>query len=161
TQEHAAELNDEAFPPPLAGPWAKLRGYAARLALIVHFLRWACNEITNDVADVDGESMRRAARLVAYFKSHARKVYAVMAIDTKMAAARRLLKWLLENRLEEFTRRDAYREMRGTCKTPEEIDPVLATLEQHGFIRPREDPQARRPGRKPSPVYEVNPLDSG
>src|SRR5262249_53658811 len=114
-----------------------------------------------DVADVDGESMRRAARLVAYFKSHARKVYAVMEIDTKMAAARRLLKWLLENRLEEFTRRDAYREMRGTCKTPEEIDPVLATLEQHGFIRPREDPQARRPGRKPSPVYEVNPLDSG
>ena len=34
------EMNDPDFPPQLRGPWSKLKVYAARLALIVHLLRW-------------------------------------------------------------------------------------------------------------------------
>ena len=50
------------FEPHLVGPWSKLRGYCPRLALIIHFLRWACGEVEGDTSDVDGESMARAAK---------------------------------------------------------------------------------------------------
>ena len=59
TDAHAAELNDPDFPAYLAGPWSKLKGYCARLALIVHVLRWVCGE--SRVQDVDGESMDRGS----------------------------------------------------------------------------------------------------
>jgi DNA polymerase-1 len=156
TERHAEERNADDFPPHLAGPWSKLRGYAARLALIVHFLRWACGE--TGCEDVDGESMRRAAKLVGYFKAHARKVYAVMDADPRLALARRLLRHIGKEGLGQFTRRDAYRAMRGPCKAVEDIDPVLTVLETHGYIRPAPPPATTgRPGRKPSLTYEVHP----
>jgi hypothetical protein len=74
TEDHANEMNAEDFQAHLRGPWSKLFGYCARLALIVHYLRWVTGETNDEV--VDGESMNRAAELVAYFKEHARKVYA-------------------------------------------------------------------------------------
>jgi hypothetical protein len=43
TEAHAAELNAEDFSSHLRGPWAKLRGYCGRLALILHALGWACD----------------------------------------------------------------------------------------------------------------------
>jgi DNA polymerase-1 len=159
TKQHAEERNADDFPPHLVGPWSKLRGYGARLALIVHYLRWACGETTCE--DVDGESMTRAATLVSYFKSHARKVYATMDADPRLALARRLLRHVSREGLALFTRREAYRAMRGPCKTVEDIDPVLAVLETHGFIRPVPPPAASRPGRKASLVYEIHPSALG
>ena len=41
--------------------------------------------------------MSRAAELVAHFKSHARKVYAEMAADPKVAATRKVLNCLVRN----------------------------------------------------------------
>jgi len=159
TQAHADECNAADFPPHLIGPWAKLRGYAARLALLLHYLHWACDEVEGE--DVDGDSMTRAARLVAYFKSHVRKVYAVMDADPRVAPARRLLRWLTQEHAQQFTRREAYRALRGICQTVEDIDPLLTLLEQHGYIRPLPAGNAMRPGRKASPTFEVHPLISG
>ena len=159
TEQHAEERNADDFPPHLAGPWSKLRGYAARLAAIVHFLRWACGE--TECEDVDGESMARAAKLVAYFKSHTRKVYAVMDADPRLALARRLLRHVSHEGLKQFTRREAYRAMRGPCKTVDDIDPILALLEAHGFIRHAPAPADNRPGRKASLVYEIHPSTLG
>jgi hypothetical protein len=154
TRTHAEERNAEDFPPHLIGPWSKLRGYGARLALIVHFLRLACGEVTDE--NVDGESMNRAARLVAYFKSHTRKMYAVMDADPNNAAAKKLLRWIAEGG-RQFTRRDAYRAVRGTCKTVDHIDPILHLLENHGYIRPLPTPDEKRVGRKASPAFEAHP----
>jgi hypothetical protein len=159
TREHARERNAEDFPPHLIGPWSKLRGYCARLALILHYLRWAAGEQVGE--GVDGESMRRAAKLVAYFKAHARKVYAVIDADPRVAGARRLLQWLQANCLERFSKRDAYRAVRGAVKTVEDLDPLLNLLEQHGYVRPEVTTDRPGPGRKPSPHYEVNPLIRG
>jgi hypothetical protein len=158
TRQHAQERNAEDFPPILAGPWSKLRGYCARLALILHFLRWAGGELDSDKADVDGHSMKAAANLIAYFKAHARKVYAIMDADPMQGAARRLLRWIEQNGLERFTRREAYRTMRGAfCRSVDAIDPILAILENHGFIRPVPADDAPRPGRKASQEYLVHP----
>jgi DNA polymerase-1 len=140
------------------GPWSKLRGYAARLALILHFLRWACGEVEDQ--NVDGESMERAARLVAYFKSHARKVYAVMDADPRLAEARHVFQWLAAHpELMTFTRRDVHQGLRKSKRfeNPGNLDAPLKLLEQHGFIRATHVETHFGPGRRPSERFERNP----
>jgi hypothetical protein len=162
TRGHAAEMNADDFPECLRGPWSKLRGYCGRLALIVHYLRWACGEVAGDKSDVDGESVGRAAALVGYFKAHAKKVYAVLDADPRAAAARKLLRWIGQGGRGTFTKRDAYRALRGPrCRSVEDVEPILSLLEKHGYVRPLISPDRHTPGRHPSPVYEAHPSLSG
>ena len=155
TAAHAREINGGNLPPQLVGPWAKLKGYAARLALVIHYLRSACDEAQE--GDVDGVSMASAVKLIDYFKAHARKVYAVMDADPKTAAARKVLRWIADQRTTRFQKRDAYQALKGTFKTIDELAPVLTLLEKHGYIRPEPCSERSGPGRKPSPFYEVHP----
>ncbi len=155
TEAHAAERNAEDFPPHLIGPWSKLRGYGARLALIVHYLRWACGEVQAE--DVDGESMNRAAELVAYFKAHLRKACAIMGADPKIALARRVVRWICTSRFQRFQKRDAHQALRGTFKTVEDLEPILVVLEKHNLIRVEATATKNTAGRKPSPLYQVHP----
>jgi hypothetical protein len=153
--DHAAEMNAETFPEHLLGPWSKLRGYCARLALIVHFLRVATGEVLEE--DVDDESARRAVKLIGYFKSHARKVYAVMDLDPKVAQAKKVLKWVVRERKNQFSKREAHNALSGTFKTVDELEAPLGLLLRHGYIRPVPSPDRPGPGRRPSPVYVVHP----
>jgi hypothetical protein len=171
TQGHAKERNADDFPHCLAGPWSKLRGYCARLALIIHYLRWACGEIDGgNQADVDGESVRRAALLVAYFKSHARKVYALIDADDRVSEARRVVRWLtnkaqfpeslnsLKEPQREIKRSDIHAGVWGGSRSVEEMERVLDLLCKHNVLRPKAENERRPgPGRQPSPRYEVNP----
>jgi len=50
-----------------------MEGYAARLALILQYLRWVCGEA--DDKHVDEVSMSGAGDLIDYFKSHAKRIY--------------------------------------------------------------------------------------
>ena len=154
THAHAAEMNHAEFHEHLRGPWSKLRGYCGRLALILHYLRWACNEVHDE--RVDGESMGRAVRLIDYFKSHCRKVHAVMDSDPRVYLARKVLRWIVAEGIERFSRRDAHQAFRSLFKTVDQIDPILTLLEKHGLIREAITERAG-PGRKPSPTFEVNP----
>ncbi len=72
--EHVDEMNAPDFPYPLRAPWAKLKGYCARFALILQMARVGSDEVESE--DVDEVSIRGAVRLVDYFKSQGRKVYA-------------------------------------------------------------------------------------
>src|SRR5262245_58076614 len=116
TQGHAAETNDPEFPSHLRGAWSKFKGYCARLALILHALRWSLTEAdSGDYVDsVDGSSMEGAARLMGYFKSHARKVYAALDADERVAAAKRILQTLAAHaeEMKTFSRRDLYQHVR-------------------------------------------------
>src|SRR5262249_11110299 len=69
----AADLADEESPDTWRGPWAKMEGYCARLALVLHLCRVTADE--TDSEDVDEESVRGAVRLARYFMAHARRVY--------------------------------------------------------------------------------------
>jgi hypothetical protein len=89
---HAAEAEAPDFPEALVGPWSKLTAYAARLALVVHLLRGASGEAVGE--EVDPESLRRALRLVAYFGSHARAVYARFRQTGKARQARTAIAWI-------------------------------------------------------------------
>jgi putative DNA primase/helicase len=68
-----AEVLQPGFPARLEGVWSKLRGYLARLSLVLA----VCRCVTNNVREerVEAEDVGAAARLLDYFKAHARRVY--------------------------------------------------------------------------------------
>jgi hypothetical protein len=157
TRGLADEVNAGDFPECLRGPWSKLKGYGARLALVVHLLRLATGEDVG--AEVDGVSLGRAGELVAYFQGHIRKVYALMDADPRVSDARRVLRWITRKGLNRFTKRDAWQDLKGSFDTADDLDPPIALLGRHGYIRYVSEPR-EGPGRRPSPVYEVNPQTS-
>jgi hypothetical protein len=171
TREHCRERNAPDFPGYLVGPWSKLRGYCARIALIIQYLRWASGEDVGGChCDVDGESVRKAARLITYFKSHARKVYGIIDADEQVAEARRVVRWLREGELSEkselservqgrdIKRSDLHAGVWGGSRSVAQVEPVLELLLKHNYLRAKEGGKGRpRPGRKPSPIFEVHP----
>ena len=107
---------------------------------------------------MEAVSVERASRLIDYFKGHARKAYAGMDADEKTVKARMVLNWIERNRLSRFTRREAHNALQGTFATVDELEPALKLLGQNGYIRKQAVSERPGPGRKPSPIYEVNPL---
>lgn len=89
-QSHLAEL--DTVGEQLRGAWAKMNGYCARLALIIHVCRHTARETKS--LDVDGESMERATKLIGYFKSHARRVYQTMKRDSDTSRIGVALRWI-------------------------------------------------------------------
>ncbi len=158
TQEHADEVNDPSFPDWLRGPWQKLcPGYAGRLALVLQLLHWTCNEGSYD--RVEGRSVEDSFRLVAYFKAHARKVYAIMAADPCTREAAHVLRWLMRSHdMKVFSRRDAHRQLAHTFPRSESLEAPLTRLVEHGYLRVLSSDQRNGPGRKASTRYEVNTL---
>jgi hypothetical protein len=150
------EQNQRDFPAMLRGPWAKLKVYAARLALIVHLLRWVSGE--TDEKHVEAESVIRAESLIRYFQSHARKVFATIGADPEVEDAKRVLEWIERERPAEFKRYEVFGDVKGP-RFPliEHLDPPLDRLAKHRYVRQREMQKPPR-GRPPDPVFEVNPL---
>src|SRR5262249_42471451 len=125
------------------------------LALIVHYLRLVTGEADHE--DVDGVTLDRAGQLVAYFQSQARKVYALMDADPRVAAARKVLRWVTREVRHTFSKRDVYQDLKGTFPRVEDLDEPLALLVRHNYCRAQPEPERTGPGRRPSPVYDVNP----
>jgi hypothetical protein len=62
----------------LCAAWSKLEGYAARIALVIHFVRWAANDPT--VGEfIDEKSIAAGIELSQWFGNETRRVYAVLA----------------------------------------------------------------------------------
>jgi hypothetical protein len=82
-----------------AGPWAKMDGYCARLANILHHLRWAFagkEELKRLSADkVDVESVRGAIELIDYFKNHVRRAIGDMRAGKEGKLLGRLLAFVV------------------------------------------------------------------
>lgn len=159
--EHTNEMNDPGFPPSLRGPWGKLREYAGRFALILTLLDHAADPTADPVAvpDVDTRHIRNAWRLVTYFKSHARRVYAAVRFGVaghEALAIKAIVKWLRDGSTEEFTERDVKRARPWIDS--ETLTRAISHLIKMNAIRPRESTrETAKPGRPPSPTYDVNP----
>lgn len=75
--------------------WAKLKGYAARLALVVHLIRWAASDATlRDPARVDGASIAAGVALARWFGDEARRVYTMLGESDERRESRRLVEWI-------------------------------------------------------------------
>lgn len=153
---HVAEMNDDEFPAHLRGPWGKLREYAGRLALVLALMHHA-GDPGNDpgeIPDVTAADVHRAWNLVAYFASHARKVYGrVGGLAPGDAERQAALRWIRDAPRASFSVSELT-QARKTLRNNPDLNPALARLVREGILRPVPDP----PGQKfRSPRYLVHP----
>jgi hypothetical protein len=78
----------------LSAAFSKLEEYAARLALIVHYLRWAAGDVTDELL-LDVDSMNAGIALATWFKGEARRVYAMLDESDVDRDQRRLIEWIV------------------------------------------------------------------
>ena len=159
--EHVAEMNAPGFNPALRGPWGKLREYAGRLALILACLHHAADPLADpsDVPEVGPLTVAHAWRLVAYFKSHARRVHATIALGPGIGGGpvvAAVVAWIRKGGCTSFSERDVKQARRWIDS--EELTAALSYLASRNAIRAQTvsnpGPQG---GRPPTPVYDVNP----
>jgi hypothetical protein len=78
--EVGRETLEPGFPLRLQGVWAKMRGYLARISLVLALCRSVEH---NEPEQVEEQDVKKAARVVTYFKAHARRVYGKLRATTQ------------------------------------------------------------------------------
>lgn len=140
-------------PPYLRTIAAKIQGYAARLALIVHLLRETYGEIKQGLG-LGEDDMLRGVELANYFLAHAERVRRAAGRDTRLVRTRLLLRWLQgKSELLTVTRSDAWASLRKNAAftAPEDLDEPLRLLAIHRCLKWQAGPGGQS-GR-----YAVNP----
>lgn len=90
---HAVEQAD--LTGDMAAAWSKLEEYPVRLALVVHFTRWAAGDPNLTKPDiVDAASMNTGITLAKWFKHEARRVYSILDESDAERDQRRLVDWI-------------------------------------------------------------------
>jgi hypothetical protein len=131
---------------------AKLAGATVRLAAVLH-----CVE-HGPVGLIEASTIAAAVEIARYLVPHAEAVLEMMQAkeDTGDDDARYVLRWIKRHQRREFTKRDAQQHGKRRFSKADDIDPVLDELTKRGYIRLRPS-NSSKPGRPPSPAYEVNP----
>jgi replicative DNA helicase len=140
----------------LAGWAAKLAGSTCRLAALLHLAGHLRDGWAHPIA---GDTFVGAVRLADYLIEHARAVFDLMGADPRVDDARWLLDWINRTNQAQFSRRDAHQAARGRFRKATDLEPALALLEEHGWLRRVDaDPAGPKGGRPASPRFLVNPL---
>ncbi|WKK24690.1 YfjI family protein [Streptomyces olivoreticuli] len=137
--------------------WASKRdGAVARIAGLLHL---ATHPDQGWTKSIDAATMAAATRLGDYFTAHAHNVFDAMGADPAQEAAHQVLAHLRDVQLSGFTKRELFRGLsRGDFPAIADLDPALALLEEHGWLRQQPPPpRTGRGGRPPSPRYESHP----
>lgn len=163
---HGAEQAD--LTGDMAAAWSKLEEYAARLALVVHFTRWAAGAVANE-ATLDAASMSAGIALANWHKREARRVYAMMDESEADGDLRRLAEWI-DRRGGTATARDVRQGCRW-LRDPGAAEAALEDLAKAGRGSWRETPATAKGGRparaftlstaSTSPKPPAKPEDSG
>jgi replicative DNA helicase len=135
---------------------AKLAGATCRLAALLHLAAHLRDGWARPIAS---DTFAGAARLADYLIDHARAVFDLMGADPRVDDARWLLDWISRTNQAQFSRRDAHQAAHGRFRKATDLEPALALLEEHGWLRRVDaDPAGPKGGRPPSPRFLVNPL---
>ena len=137
--------------------WAsKAVGTMARIAGLLHLAEHLENGFERPISF---ETMASAQALIDYYTDHALAVFDLMATDPATARARALWDWIERTGAVRFTARDAFTALtRSKFPKMADLEPALAVLEQHGYLRKLPaPPNGPRGGRPPTAVYETNP----
>lgn len=90
--QHFAEQRDEDFPTVLEGVWSKYEGLTARIALILQNVRFVCKDTST--RNVEEESIVGAAKVIAYYKEHYKKVFEHITSTPEDKLAIHVLEWI-------------------------------------------------------------------
>ena len=145
---HHAEQRSADFPQSLAGPWAKLEQYAGRIAPILHMLGLAADPLADslDIPDVSARTIHDVARLLAYLKSHTRRVTEAMKAKARGEEGsddvQCVLKWVFRHRGESFSLRDLTRDLARTFgRRAKALNNALDWLAKRHCIRLQDVPK--------------------
>jgi len=140
----------------MVASFAKLEGYAARLALVLHMTRRACGEQLNPwVCDL--ESMERGITLSRWFAQEAKRVRALVRETPEETDHRHLLDWL-HRRGGQATARELSRSNQRRYPTAEAATTVLDRLAASGLGTWTEQPSERSGGR-PVRLFSLPKMD--
>lgn len=134
----------------LSAAWSKLEEAAARLALILHLVRWANGEV-KDERTLDATSMQAGIALAEWFKHEARRVYAELDASEPDRDRKRLLGWI-ERQGGQVTARQLQRSNNRRYQAVEHAEAALAELVRAGLGEWRDQPSGSR-GGQPTRVF--------
>ncbi|MER5197768.1 YfjI family protein [Streptomyces sp. NPDC002755] len=140
---------------------AKLAGATARMAALLHLAEHGGNGYAHPVTEA---TMRAAIELGEYYTAHALAVFDAMGADPVIGRARSVLDALRDNRWEDVSRRDVFTALsRSEVPTVADLEPALALLEDHGYLRSYQPERTGKRGRPPAPRLAAHPSlrDSG
>jgi hypothetical protein len=126
------EINYPGFPVNLKGAWSKFVGYSVRLVLVVHCLRYECNE--TQFENIDKESMRLTIKLMNYFKSHTKKVYDILKADEQTKNVIRAVNYIKEKGVNGVIKlRDFQKSNVCGVKTKSDVLKIFTHMENLGY----------------------------
>ena len=133
----------------------KLAGAVARIAGLFHLVTYDRPEELK----VQAETMLQAVYMGSFLAEHAKAAYALMGTDDTIEGAKKVLAWIRRTARTSFTANECFNAVRGSALFPhaEEVKAALKELEERYFIWEQPTEARKRPGRKASPVYLVNP----
>jgi hypothetical protein len=138
-----------------AAMWAKIEAYAPRLALIVHFVRWAANDPTLVRFDaLDATSIQTGIKLADWFGYEARRVYGNLAESDEDREQRELVE-LIKRKGGRITPRELQRATNQRCRTAEDAEQRLIALAKAGLGTWTSDSRANSPGPR-ARVFALN-----
>ena len=151
------QLKQEGGLRPIVDWAAKLSGGIVRIAGLLHLADHAGEDDIPLLIDAD--TMSRAIATGEFLINHCKIAYSVMdaADDNDVFKAKRVLRWIRDNHLADFTQRDCHRALQSLFTDTEDVRGTLNLLVDHDYIR--EVPMDQNgPGRKRSTFYQFNPL---
>ena len=137
----------------LGAAYAKLEEVAARLALVIHCVRFALGEV-NSLYSLDVASMAAGIELTEWFKQEARRVYAVLADDDIAFENRQVIQWI-ETQGRPVTVRDVYRAHRNKFQSQEEVELLLTKMVREG-VASSETGTPTEQGGRPVTTYSLS-----
>ena len=112
----------------------KLPDEAARLAGLLHVARHPGRGLELPIQD---ETVKAAVTLAeAFLVPHAKAAFDLMGTDAELEGARYVGRWITQEEIKSFTRRQCHAAHRARFPKVAQLDPVLALLEDHSWIRP-------------------------
>ena len=102
--------------------------------------------------------MAAAVSLGDYFEAHAKAAFALMGFDARMGVAEKVWASIVRHDLDSFKVSDLWQKVRRSFANVAELERALNTLEELGYIRSLGTEKREGPGKRPSPLFEVNPL---
>jgi hypothetical protein len=122
----------------LAAALAKLKGGAARIALVLALARAAEGSRAEDLREVDERAMEAGIAVATWFANEAERVYAVLGEGREESKTRRILEWIAR-RGGRVTARDLMRGLKPRPESAQAAEIRLRTLApQYGRIQERQ-----------------------
>lgn len=144
----------------MAAAFSKLEETACRLALIVHYVRWAAGDETiTEVGPLDRQSMEAGITLCEWFKRETARVYAILKESDETREHRRLLEWI-ERKGGAVTARDVAHGPRTYREMPDVAEEALNELVVAGLGTWEVVPSGEKGGRA-TRVFRLKPATPG